>query len=77
MKLLIVGLGSMGKRRARLAKGIDPSIRIAGVDTNESRRAEACGLGLTDAAYPSIGRLRRPLPPMLPWSAPRRCPMRR
>ena len=55
MKLLIVGLGSMGKRRARLSKGIDPSIQIAGVDTNESRRAEACGLGLTDAAYPSIG----------------------
>ena len=41
MKILIVGLGSMGKRRARLTKGIDSSIRIAGVDTAESRRAEA------------------------------------
>ena len=54
MKLLIVGLGSMGKRRARLTKGIDSSIRIAGVDTAESRRVEATDLGLIDAAYPSI-----------------------
>lgn len=38
MKILIVGLGSMGKRRAHLTKGIDSSIRIAGVDTAESRR---------------------------------------
>ena len=54
MKILIVGLGSMGKRRARLTKGIDSSIRIAGVDTAESRRAEATDLGLIDAAYPNI-----------------------
>ena len=45
MKILIVGLGSMGKRRARLTKGIDSSIRIAGVDTAESRRVEATDLG--------------------------------
>ena len=54
MKILIVGLGSMGKRRARLTKGIDSSIRIAGVDTAESRRVEATDLGLIDAAYPNI-----------------------
>ena len=54
MKLLIVGLGSMGKRRARLAKGIDAAIQIVGVDTAESRRAEAQSLGLADAAYPTI-----------------------
>ena len=54
MKILIVGLGSMGKRRARLTKGIDSSIRIAGVDTAESRRVEATDLGLIDAAYSSI-----------------------
>ena len=54
MKILIVGLGSMGKRRARLTKGIDSSIRIAGVDTAESRRVEATDLGLIDTAYPSI-----------------------
>ena len=53
MKLLIVGLGSMGKRRARLAKGMDASIQISGVDTTESRRVEAEGLGIT--AYASIG----------------------
>ena len=38
MKLLIVGLGSMGKRRARLAKGIDASIELCGVDLSEERR---------------------------------------
>ncbi|MFQ8999292.1 Gfo/Idh/MocA family protein [Fournierella massiliensis] len=53
MKLLIVGLGSMGKRRARLARGMDASIQISGVDTTESRRTEAEGLGIT--AYASIG----------------------
>lgn len=52
MKILIVGLGSMGKRRARLLKGIDPSIQISVVDNTEFRRAEAAGLGMT--AYPSI-----------------------
>ena len=54
MKLLIVGLGSMGKRRARLAKGIDAAIQIIGVDTAENRRAEAKQLALADEAYPSI-----------------------
>ena len=54
MKLLIVGLGSMGKRRARLTKGIDATIQIVGVDTAESRRDEALRLGLADAAYATI-----------------------
>lgn len=54
MKLLIVGLGSMGKRRARLTRGIDSSFRLAGVDTAEARREEAVRLGLIDAAYPDI-----------------------
>lgn len=54
MKLLIVGLGSMGKRRARLTRGIDPSIEIVGVDSAESRRAEALELGLVNAAAASI-----------------------
>ena len=48
MKLLIVGLGSMGKRRARLTKGIDAAIQIVGVDTAESRRDEALRLGLAE-----------------------------
>lgn len=37
MKALVVGLGSMGKRRIRLLKRIDPSIEIIGVDTNSQR----------------------------------------
>lgn len=53
MELLIVGLGSMGKRRARLARGIDPALRVSGVDSAPARRAEAQGLGIT--AYESIG----------------------
>lgn len=57
MKLLIVGLGSMGKRRARLTRGLlgADKVRIAGVDSAEARRAEALSLGLCQAAYPSIG----------------------
>lgn len=32
MELLVVGLGSMGKRRARLIRGVEPSAALAGVD---------------------------------------------
>ena len=55
MKLLIVGLGSMGKRRARLAKGMDAAIEVVGVDSAEVRRAEAKNLGLVTDAWASIG----------------------
>lgn len=54
MKVLIVGLGSMGKRRARLLKGIMPDVEICGVDSNADRRAEAETLGLAVKTYPSI-----------------------
>ena len=56
MKLLIVGLGSMGKRRARLTRGLlgADKVRICGVDSAEARREEALSLGLCQAAYPSI-----------------------
>ena len=40
MKLLIVGLGSMGKRRARLLRGLVPQVEIAGVDSAPARREE-------------------------------------
>ena len=50
--ILIVGLGSMGKRRARLAKGMRPELTVCGVDSAAARRAEAEGLGIR--AYPSI-----------------------
>ena len=45
MKALIVGLGSMGKRRIRLLKGIDPTIEIIGVDTWDERRAQVEEMG--------------------------------
>ena len=54
MKLLIVGLGSMGKRRARLARGLDATLHICGVDSAEARRTEAVELGLCAAAYSGI-----------------------
>ena len=54
MNLLIVGLGSMGKRRARLARGLDAALTIAGVDSAPARREEALSLGLVTAAYDSI-----------------------
>lgn len=41
MKILIVGLGSMGKRRLRLLKNILPDAEYAGVDSQDSRRQEA------------------------------------
>ncbi|MDL2215769.1 Gfo/Idh/MocA family oxidoreductase [Ruminococcaceae bacterium OttesenSCG-928-N02] len=47
MSYLIVGLGSMGKRRARLIKNIQPDAQILGVDFAPARREEAAGLGIT------------------------------
>lgn len=54
MKALIVGLGSMGKRRIRLLKGIDPSVQIIGVDTNPERRRQVEEMGYN--VYDSITR---------------------
>lgn len=45
MKVLVVGLGSMGKRRIRLLKAIDETIEIIGVDKQEKRREEVRGMG--------------------------------
>lgn len=48
MKAIIIGLGSMGRRRARLLHDLDPSIQIIGVDMKEERRKQAEDeLGLT------------------------------
>ena len=52
MKILVVGLGSMGKRRIRLIKEAVPHVLLVGVDGREDRRAEATGLGL--ACYASL-----------------------
>ncbi|MBC3888244.1 gfo/Idh/MocA family oxidoreductase [Acetobacterium paludosum] len=42
MKVVVIGLGSMGKRRIRLMHKYDDKILIFGVDTNEERR-KMCG----------------------------------
>jgi len=49
MKIIIVGLGSMGKRRARLIRSIMPESQLVGVDTSPVRCAEALQLGFTEA----------------------------
>lgn len=40
MNVVVIGLGSMGKRRIRLIKKYDESLQIFGVDTKEERRNE-------------------------------------
>lgn len=44
MNIAVVGLGSMGKRRIRLTKEIDPKIKIYGVDNNKDRQIETSKL---------------------------------
>lgn len=52
-RIVVVGLGSMGKRRIRLMKQLDPSLYICGVDLQDSRRQEVSEtFGLT--CYSSI-----------------------
>lgn len=41
MKLVVIGLGSMGKRRIRLLKSLYPEREIIGVDTSEERQNQA------------------------------------
>ena len=41
MKVAVIGLGSMGKRRIRLLKGIRKDIQIYGIDMNIKRAEEA------------------------------------
>ena len=40
-RVLVVGLGSMGKRRVRLIQQVDPALKICGVDAQKERRTEA------------------------------------
>ncbi len=37
MKVVVIGLGSMGRRRIRLLKQMYPELSLAGVDSNEER----------------------------------------
>lgn len=41
MNVIVIGLGSMGKRRIRLISKYDNSIRVVGVDLNKERQEEA------------------------------------
>ena len=41
MKILVIGLGSMGKRRIRLLQEIDQDFKILAVDYKHTRRKEA------------------------------------
>lgn len=41
MNIVVIGLGSMGKRRIRLIRGMYPDITIYGVDERNDRRKEA------------------------------------
>lgn len=41
MKVVVVGLGSMGKRRIRLIRQLDSSIEICGIDSSRERRVQA------------------------------------
>ncbi len=41
MKLMVIGLGSMGKRRIRLIQRIRPDVSLCGVDSREDRRQAA------------------------------------
>lgn len=41
MKVVVIGLGSMGKRRIRLIRQYDETIEICGIDTSEERRKQA------------------------------------
>lgn len=44
MNILVIGLGSMGKRRIRLIKEINPGAIVFGVDGREDRRKEVSDL---------------------------------
>ena len=44
MNIIVIGLGSMGKRRIRLIKTIYPEFVLYGIDTRADRRAEVKSL---------------------------------
>lgn len=56
MKVVVIGLGSMGKRRIRLTQKYDSSIKIIGVDTSEERRA-VCKSELNIETYDNLNNL--------------------
>ena len=58
MRFVVVGLGSMGRRRIRLLKTLPLDIDIAGVDLSESRRSHAeseCGISTFSSLEEAVG----------------------
>lgn len=53
MNVIVIGLGSMGRRRIELIKRFDPSINVFGVDMSSERRQDAEKI-LDIRTYPSI-----------------------
>ena len=52
MKIVVIGLGSMGKRRIRLIQEIYPEFTIVGIDGRQDRREETTqkyGINCTDS----------------------------
>lgn len=56
MKIVVVGLGSMGKRRIRLIKEMYPKFDVLGVDGREDRRTEATEM-FSISCYASISEI--------------------
>ncbi len=57
MKILVVGLGSMGQRRIRLLKKLDSTVDIIGIDTNAERRqyaADKYGIRLSSSLVDAL-----------------------
>lgn len=63
MGFVIIGLGSMGKRRMRLLSSIDDRYLIYGIDAREDRRIEAEGVakehGVNLRTFESIDKLKK------------------
>lgn len=53
MNIVVIGLGSMGKRRIRILRQLYSDVRICGVDAKEERRSE-CGDSFGISVYPSL-----------------------
>ena len=54
MNIVVIGLGSMGKRRVRLLGEVCPGAKVCGVDAKEERRAE-CAERFGIDVYQSLG----------------------
>lgn len=61
MKVVVIGLGSMGRRRIRLLKALDARHEVCGVDLSADRRrqtAEECDIITYDSLDVAVGQFR-------------------